>query len=86
MKLDEDATVAMLRKAIVARRRGSTLIVDVTVALADAQLARTACNAMMDSYLDHRMENRFIAATLSDAAFDRRSDARLLDRCEIATK
>ena len=57
-KLTEDQTVEALRNATVVRRREKSLVLDVTVRLPDALLAKDACNAVVKAYIDSRMQKR----------------------------
>jgi hypothetical protein len=57
-KLSEDQTVEALRSATVVKRREKSLVLDVTVRLPDASLAKDACNAVVRAYIESRMQKR----------------------------
>jgi uncharacterized protein involved in exopolysaccharide biosynthesis len=57
-----DNAVHTLRAATTAQRRGKSLVLDVRVELADALLAKNACDAIVRAYLDGRLERRIMSA------------------------
>jgi uncharacterized protein involved in exopolysaccharide biosynthesis len=57
-KLTEDGTVEALRGDTSVARRGQSLVLEVTVRVADPALAKESCTAIISAYVEARMSRR----------------------------